>query len=106
MKKIHWFFFLFKLALLIQFALVFANKHSIESEIYIASELGFKVALAVFIEYFLYTRNLTMVDSGDKIILSLAGGILLYDAFVNDLPHLLSKYGIAWNVPFLRQYKQ
>jgi hypothetical protein len=84
------FFFALKIAIMIQFILIIANKQTKNSTIYIITEIVFKVALFIFIEWFLFNTNLP-IEFEDKIIISFAGGLLAYDAFMNNLPDLLKK---------------
>jgi len=94
MKAYHIFFLILKVALLIQFTLVLAKKQEIDSKIYIITEIIFKTTIGIFIEIFLFHRMIEGIDVEDKIIISFAGGLLVYDAFVNDLPLLLKKFDV------------
>jgi lipoprotein signal peptidase len=94
LKKYHWFFLILKVALVTQFVLVFANKESIDSKWYIATEVIFKTSLALWIEWFVFHHIVDELDFEDKIILSFAGGLLFYDAWVNDFPRFLAAFNI------------
>ena len=94
MKNYHIFFLVLKAAIVIQFVLIFANKQRVDSTIYILTEVLFKTSIGLFIEYFLFHNQIDDILFEDKVILSFAGGLLLYDAWFNDLPILLEKYGI------------
>ena len=98
MKKYHILFLVLKVALLIQFMLVFANKLRVDSSVYILTEIMFKTSLGIFIEYFMFHTQLDGIQFEDKLIISFAGALLLYDAWFNDVPALLEKYGI--HTPF------
>jgi len=90
----HLLLFLLKLAFLIQFAILLAGKYQSDKKIYLITEIAFKVVLALYIEYILFS-NLKGVDFEDKIIIGFASGLLLYDALFNDLIHLLHTYEIS-----------
>ena len=94
MKKYHYFFLFLKAAILIQFVLVLANKTRVDSTLYILTEILFKTSIGIFIEVFLFHNQIEGILFEDKLILSFGGGLLLYDAWFNDLPVLLDKYGI------------
>lgn len=46
-------------------------------------------------DIFLFHAKIDCIDFEDKIIFSFAGGLLIYDAVVNDLPRLLEEYGVS-----------
>lgn len=89
MKKYVLFFFLLKLAVLVQFALIFAKKETTDSRFYIFTEIVFKTAVAIFIELFLFFRISSGIEFEDKVIISFGSGLLLYDAWINDFPKFL-----------------
>jgi hypothetical protein len=68
MKPYVAFFFLLKFALLVQFALIFANKETTDSWVYMLTEIVFKTAIAIFLEFFLLYRVIDGIDIEDKII--------------------------------------
>ena len=45
-------------------------------------------------EIYLFFHVLKEIEFEDKIIISFAGGLLFYDAWVNDFPRLLKAYNI------------
>jgi len=94
MKLYHIYFLFLKLAILLQFILIVANKHSIDSKMYILTEIIFKTSLSIFIELFLFFNILPEIQWEDKFVISFAGALLLYDAWVNDFPLLLKVYKI------------
>jgi hypothetical protein len=89
MKKYVLFFFVLKFVLIIQFALIIANKQTTDSRVYLITEIAFKTALFVFIEYFLLFKVKGEIEVEDKIIVSFSGGLLLFDAWFNDFPKLV-----------------
>jgi len=91
MKLYFIFFIVLKIAILLQFALVLTNKQTIDSRIYIFTEIMFKTALFLFIEYLMFHKNTANLDVEDRFIISFAGWLLLYDAWVNDMPKLYAK---------------
>jgi hypothetical protein len=60
------------------------------------TEIVFKTAIAIFLEFFLLYRVIDGIDIEDKIIVSFAGGLLLYDAWINDFPKLLQLKKNLW----------
>jgi uncharacterized protein with PQ loop repeat len=88
MKLYFIFFIILKIAILLQFALVLTNKQTIDSRIYLFTEIIFKTALFLFIEYLMFHKNIAIED---HFIVSFAGWLLLYDAWVNDMPKLYAK---------------
>ena len=91
MKGYHIFFLILKIAILVQFFLIFINKQTINSKTYILTEIIFKTALGIFIELFLFHRVIDGILFEDKVIFSFAGGLLMYDAWINDFPKLLEE---------------
>ena len=94
MKLYHIYFLILKFAIVIQFMLIIANKRSIDSKLYILTEIVFKSSLSIFMQYYLVYHDLKEIEFEDKIIISFAGGLLFYDAWVNDFPRLLKVYKI------------
>jgi hypothetical protein len=78
----------------IQFFLILIKIQPANSKTYLITEIIFKISLALFIEYFLYTRVLDGILYEDKIIFGFAGALLAFDAIVNNIPHLLKEYNI------------
>jgi hypothetical protein len=95
MKHYHIFFLILKIAILVQFTLVIFNKHSLNSEAYLITEIIFKIALGIFMDVIMFHRVITGLLFEDKVIISFAGGLLIYDALFNNLPELLKIYGIT-----------
>jgi hypothetical protein len=94
MKAYHIYFLILKAVIVIQFTLLITNKEIIELKGYMITEIIFKTSLSIFLLIFLYFNPLKDVAFEDKIIISFAGGLLLYDAWFNDFPQLLKEYGI------------
>jgi len=99
MKGYYIFFLVLRIVILIQFFLVITNKKSIDPRLFILTEVIFKTGLFVFIQLFLYFNVGKDLDFEDKVIFSFAAGLLLYDAWFNDMPRLLQILKI--NVPIL-----
>lgn len=89
MKPYVIFFMCLKVAVFIQFVLVLTNKESTDSLVYIITDILFKVSIFLFIEYLLFYKGVEGLAIEDKMIMSLSGGLLLYDVWMNDLPVLL-----------------
>ena len=94
MKLYHIYFLILKFAIILQFILIIGNKRSIDSKLYILTEIIFKSSLSIFMEIYLFFHVLKEIEFEDKIIISFAGGLLFYDAWVNDFPRLLKAYNI------------
>ena len=77
--------------ILVQFLLILLNKQTTDSRVYIATEIVFKISLGVFIEIFLFHNQIEGLLFEDKIIISFAGGLLIYDACFNNVPKLLKE---------------
>ena len=90
MKTYAIFFFAMKVALIIQFILILAKKQTRNSIIYITTEIVFKTALFLFIEWFTFNNNFGITYE-DKLIISFGGGLLFYDACFNDVPKLIDQ---------------
>ena len=86
------FFFILKLAIVVQFVLILTNNESRDSLAYILTEVIFKTALFIFIEYLLFHRMIEGLSFEDKLIISFAGGLLFYDAWFNDFPKLRTAF--------------
>lgn len=86
------FFFILKLAIVVQFVLILTNNESRDSLIYVLTEVIFKTALFIFIEYLLFHRMIEGLSFEDKLIISFAGGLLFYDAWFNDFPKLRTAF--------------
>ena len=99
MKAYVIFFVMLKLAILIQFVLILTNKQTTDSRVYIFTEILFKTALFLFIEIFLFHRMIEGLSFEDKFIISIAGGLLLYDAWINDVPKFIQQLKKHGNIP-------
>jgi len=90
MKTYVAFFLAMKIALVIQFILIVFKKQTKNSIIYISTEIVFKTALFLFIEWFTFNNDFGITFE-DKMIISFGGGLLFYDACFNDVPHLIKE---------------
>ena len=88
-----------KVLMVTQFMLIIGNKQSIDSRIYILTEILFKTSLFIFIQWFIIFNVGKDLEFEDRIIFSFAGGLLLYDAWFNDSRRLLEQLKIK--VPIL-----
>lgn len=77
-----------------QFALVILNRHSVGSKIYILTNIIFKLSLGIFVQIYMFNDAVSGIPIEDKMVISFAGGLLMFDAISNDLPDLLRIYGI------------
>jgi len=90
MKAYVIFFFAMKIALVIQFILIIAKKETRSSIVYLTTEIVFKTALFLFIEWFTFHNNFGITFE-DKMIVSFGGGLLFFDACFNDVPKLIEQ---------------
>jgi len=82
--------------IVVQFFLVLLQKQSIDSKTYLFTEIIFKISLSLYIEYLMVTSAIIGLEWEDKIVISFAGGLLMYDALIHSLPALLDKYDIHY----------
>jgi len=101
MKGYHYYFLILKLAIVLQFILVFFKKESFNSRTYLVTEIIFKLSLGIFIEIFILHTTISDILFEDKVVISFAGGLLMYDAIIHDLPKLLKDYGYLSDNPVI-----
>ena len=94
MKSYHIFFIVLKVAIMGQFALVILNKHSVGSKIYILTNIIFKLSIGIFVQIYMFNDAVSGIPIEDKMVISFAGGLLMFDAVSNDVPELLKAYDI------------
>jgi len=99
MKAYTLFFLGLKIALVIQFMLIIAHRQTKDSRVYKATEIIFKTALFLFLEYSAFNGSLSLVPFEDRMIVSFAGGLLFFDAMYNDLPELVTALKAYKNLP-------
>jgi len=102
MKFYHYVFLVLKLAIVVQFVLIIANKEKIGSKAYLITEILFKSGLGIFIELFLYHSQIKDIEFEDKVIISFAGGLLLFDAWFNDLPAVLTAFNVNHPLAYMK----
>jgi hypothetical protein len=90
MKTYAIFFLVMRVALIIQFILIIAKRQTRNSIIYITTEIVFKTALFLFIQWFTFNNDFG-INFEDKLIISFGGGLLFYDACFNDVPKLIEQ---------------
>jgi len=119
MKTYAVFFLVMRVALVIQFILILAKKQTRNSVIYITTEIVFKTALFLFIQWFTFNNDFG-INFEDKLIMSFGGGILFYDACFNDVPKLIEQLrktypnllpewllgGVETNIKTLKSFSQ
>ena len=103
MKSHHIFLLILKLMIIFQFGLILLNKQTVNSKVYILTKIIFKVSLGIFIDYFMFHNTSANFEFEDKVVISFAGGLLIFDAIANDLPDLLNEYNI--HIPYLNPVK-
>jgi hypothetical protein len=99
MKWYHLILIVLKAAFVIQFIIILSGKGSVNTKVYLATEILFKIFLSIYIEYFLLFSKIEGLLIEDKIIIGFGAGLLFYDAIVNDLPKLLKLYNVK--IPYL-----
>ena len=95
MKTYAIFFFVMRIALIIQLILIITKKQTRNSVIYITTEIVFKTALFLFIQWFTFNNDFG-INFEDKLIISFGGGLLFYDACFNDVPKLIEQLRIRY----------
>ena len=103
MKSHHIFFLILKIMIIAQFGLILLNKETVNSKIYIITKIVFKISLGIFIDIFMFHNTSANFELEDKVVISFAGGLLIFDAVANDLPDLLNEYNI--HLPYLNPVK-
>ena len=93
MQWYHYLLLFLKLLFLIEFSLVLYDKTLVDPKVYITTEILFKLLLSFYMQYILFFTGKSIAFE-DKLIVSFGGGLLGYDAIVNDLPDLLELYGV------------
>ena len=93
MKFIHILLFVLKLAFVLLFAVNISGKFNVNKKLYLLTEIAFKVVLALYIQYFIFFTKIN-IPNEDKLIITFAAGLLLYDGLYNDLNDLLELYNI------------
>ena len=99
MRWYHYILLFLKVLFIAQFGLIIYNKNYVRQEIYLVTEILFKLLLALYIEFLVIFTLANDVNVEDKLCITFASGLLGYDAIVNDLPKLLKLYGIPFS-PF------
>ena len=90
-----------------QFALVILNKHSVGSKIYILTNIIFKLSLGIFVQIYMFNHAVSGIPIEDKMVISFAGGLLMFDAVSNDVPELLKAYNIdIYNNPIIQSIRK
>ena len=92
MKWYHWILFGLKLVFLLQFLIILSGKYKIDTRIYLATEIIFKIFLSLYIEYIMFFSKIPNIEFEDKFIITFAAGLLLYDACYNDIPEFIELY--------------
>jgi len=99
MKFRHYFFLVLKILLGVQFLLILLNKESVSSTTYLVTEILFKTSIGVFMNIFIFYYKIEGLLFEDKVLISIAGGLLMYDAWVTDFPQLMDKIIPGWKFP-------
>ena len=94
MEWYHYVLLCLKIVFLIEFSLVVYNKELVHPIVYITTEILFKLLLSLYMQYIVFFITGKSISFVDKVIISFGGGLLGYDAIVNDLPDLLDLYGV------------
>ena len=94
MEWYHYVLLCLKIVFLIEFSLVVYNKELVHPIVYITTEILFKLLLSLYMQCIVFFITGKSISFEDKVIISFGGGLLGYDAIVNDLPDLLDLYGV------------
>jgi hypothetical protein len=93
MNFFHILLFVLKIVFVLLFAINISGKYTVNKKLYLLIEITFKVFLSLYIQSFIFFTKIN-IPSEDKVIITFASGLLLYDAFFNDLSKLLELYNI------------
>ena len=94
MRWYHYILLLLKTIFIIEFLLILYNKNLVSQKVYITTEILFKLLLSIYIQYIVFSVVFNNISTEDKVFISFASGLMMYDALFNDLPVLLELYGI------------
>ena len=93
MKLTHLYFALFKIIISVQIIFLFFNTEYKTQPIFKFTEKLFKISIGLFLIFYFNFYHLPMIDYFDKILINLAGYILIFDAF--DLTSIFDLYNKA-----------
>jgi hypothetical protein len=94
MKWSHLILFVLKVFFLLQFILIILGKYTLDKRVYLATEIIFKLFLAIYIQQLLVFSLIKDISVEDKVIIGFASGLLIYDAIFNDTRDLLHESSI------------
>ena len=92
MQLYHIFFFILRIAVMVQFLFVFLGHIKMKSKEYLITEIVFKTSLGLFIGYLIFWHQVKCLAFEDRVVLSFAGWLLLADAYLKDLPAVLELF--------------
>jgi hypothetical protein len=98
--KFHTIYFLFlKVLFVVQFVLISLQKQSETSVFYLITDFIFKMSIGLFLVLYFYFNHLPGLYAWDKVVISFAGALLMFDAAYIVLPKVALHYGYIFN-PF------
>ena len=86
-----------KISMIVQVCLILEKLESETDVPYLISDFLFKTCLGLFLIMYFYINGSPVFDTWDEIFIGFGGGLLIFDAFYNVLPRLLSKFGIFYD---------
>jgi len=97
MQWYHYVLIIIKAIFVIQFAIIIVDKNKVDPRVYLITEILFKLLLSLYMEYLIMFTISKTIEIEDKLFISFGAGLLAYDAVVNDLPRLLTMYGVHYS---------
>jgi hypothetical protein len=97
MNRMKWYrvyFFILKFLVVIQFLFLLFKKGSSDTVLFLASDIIFKGSVGLFLILYFFVHSLPDLHPADRLIICFGGSLLVFDAFYNDLPALLGKFGV------------
>ena len=77
---------------MIQFWFVIFKKGTLNTPLYLASDILFKGSVGLFLILYFFVHVLPELHNFDRMIICFGGSLLVFDALYNDLPKLLNLY--------------
>jgi len=86
-----------KISMIIQIALILGNKHTEDDIVYLITDMLFKTSLGIFLIFYFSVNSVASINGWDKLFIEFGGVLLMFDAWYDDFPKILEKYGIYFN---------
>jgi hypothetical protein len=86
-----------KISMIVQVILILAKVQSVDSIVYLISDMLFKGILGAFLFIYFVINGSPSFDSWDEVFIGFGGVLLMFDAFYNVFPKVLHNYNIYFN---------